>query len=1022
MDVNEIISPAAAITERLHRVIAIACSLDELMAGKAFTCLEKMQGSTPAVTQEWADIVGYGDVTKLDAFLEFMGWDKTTFLSAVQSDVIVDDPDLLPEWGRALKKVFQKLSDFCTNLPPSGNKQDNSVERILLPFVKMGEAHVIAESDRLGLGITYHSGAQMVQAIGRRLVTLSVSVLDNEIYLNSIIPSLAAGDKILDLASFESWLQRIEHYPVLGRLLAVAYTNWADSITEFLERLSQDKEMIANTFFNTNKLGLLVDYSGDAGDVHCNGRSVALLTFSGGRKLVYKPKNLQIANDFFELITELNTVLPLNLATRRIEVMGDYTWEEFIAHKECSNISEFPAFFQRMGMLTRLFQLCGARDFWLDNLVAHGDQPVFVDLEMVIQHIKEAGKDLLPSEQKALQELEESVIKIGIISFPTPIGMGVKAEDLGTLAAIKPFSSPFKLSLAADNNISIGIKKSEAGYITWEKTDYLPSVKGVFALSSDYMEEFQQGYADMNHALIQLKNKLLAQNSCLTKFSNALLRYIHRDTWTYMRIIKISTHSQNLVGGIIRDKSLFSLFKEVWEDNKLNQEKATILANEIASMRQLDIPLFTAIGGSTQLAVDTTIFNYFDHSALDMMISRLRSIDSFDIKKHQQIVASTFYCGDHAAPVVGYKETAVQGPIPDWATQAKACASLIMNQAIRSPQGDMAWIGLDYQPHIGTYMLEVLKPDLLSGTCGLSMMFIDLYRAYGLADYKTYALGSLASTLSVVKNSITNFTHLDLVWGTTDKPLLLGAYAGIGSQIIALEYAAKYLQSAEANAALQLYVNAIPLEQLRKYTSPDFISGYSGLLFSLHGLKPDRELAELTRHSFESKSIFPEYARPLEVLPSLKPGYEYLDRIMEGQSGNFSFGQEPNMGTLFTALEYRYDQNSADVYTACLSRDVRQLTVQQLIDYAELALNLSDITGDRHYLAQAMHFATEIVSRKEQTGQWFADSWASDIHLLSVIHGTGALCHLFLRLDQAGKFGSFRRLNSFKNLQPNDKH
>lgn len=1014
MDVNEIISPSATTTARLHRVIALACSIDELMADKAFACSEKIQSSTPATAQEWADIVGYGDVARLDAFLKFMDWDKTTFLSAVQSDVTVDDPDLLPDWGRALKKVFQKLSGFCTPLPHSGNRKGNSVESILLPFVKMAEAHVIAESDRLGLGITFHSGAQMVQAIGRRLVTLSVSVLDNEIYLNSIIPSFAAGDKKTDLAGFEAWLQRIEHYPVLGRLIAVAYTNWADSITEFLERLSQDRVMIANTFFNTNNLGLLVDYSGDAGDVHCNGRSVALLTFSGGRKLVYKPKNLQIANDFFELITELNTVLPLNLATRRIKVMSDYTWEEFITHKECSHTSEFPAFFRRMGMLTRLFQLCGARDFWLDNLVAHGDQPVFVDLEMVIQHIKETGKDLLPSEQKALQEVEESVIKIGIISFPTPIGMGVKAEDLGTLAAIKPFSSPFKLSLAADNNISIGINKSDAGYITWEKTDYLPSVGGVFALSSDYMDEFQQGYADMNDALMHLKDKLLAENSCLNKFSDALLRYIHRDTWTYMRIIKISTHSQNMVSGIIRDKSLFSLFKEVWEDNKLNREKATILANEIVSMRHLDIPLFTATGGSTKLTVDTSVFNYFDRSALDMMISRLRSIDSFDIKKHQQIVASTFYCGDHAEPAGSCKETAGQLPIPDWAAQAKACASLIMNEAIKSPQGDMAWIGLDYQAHIGTYMLEVLKPDLLSGTCGLSMMFTDLYRAYGLAEYKTYALGSLASTLSVVKNSMANFNHLDLMWGTTDKPLLLGAYAGIGSQIIALEYAARHLQSAEASSALQLYVNAIPLEQLRKYTSPDFISGYSGLLFSLHGLKPAGELTELTRYPFESKSIFPAYARPLEVLPSLKPGYGYLNQITEGQSADFSFGQDPDMGTLFTALEYRYNQNSADVYAACLSRDIRQLTIQQLIDYAELALNLSDITGERQYLEQAMHFAATIVSRKEQTGQWFSDSWASDIHLLSVIHGTGALCHLFLRLDQTGKFGSFRRLNSFK--------
>ncbi|WP_326984308.1 type 2 lanthipeptide synthetase LanM [Chryseobacterium sp. MYb264] len=1016
MDVKEIIAPSAAVTARLHQVIARACSVDDLMAGKAFAFSERIESSTATIAQDWADIVGYGDMARLDAFLDFMRWDKNTFLSAVQSHVVIDAPDLLPDWAVALKKVFHKLSGFCNRELVSGNNKDSSVEHILLPFIKMAEAHVIEESDRLGLGITYHAGAQMVQALGRRLVTLSVSVLDNEVYLNSIVPSFVATDQTADPAGFEAWLQRIEYYPVLGRLIAVAYTNWADSITEFLERLSKDREMIANTFFNTTNLGLLVDYSGDAGDVHCHGRSVALLTFSGGRKLVYKPKNLQIANDFFELIKMLNTVLPLKLATRRVEVMGDYSWEEFITNKECHNTSEFPAFFRRMGMLTRLFQLCGARDFWLDNLLAHGDQPVFVDLEMVIQHIKEAGKDLLPSEQMALQEVEESVIKIGIISFPTPIGMGVKAEDLGTLAAIKPFSSPFKLSLAADNNISIGIKKSDEGYITWEKTDYLPSVNGVFAVSSDYMEEFRQGYTEMNHALVDLQDKLLAEDGCLNKFSNALLRYIHRDTWTYMRIIKISTHSQNLVGGIIRDKTLFSLFKEVWEDSTLNTEKATILANEIVSMRQLDIPLFTACGGNTELTVDHEVFDYFDYSALDMMISRLQSIDTFDIEKHQQIIASTFYCGDHAAPAAGYKKIIRQMPVPDWALQAKACADLIMGQAIKSPQGDMAWIGLDYQPHIGTYMLEVLKPDLLSGTCGLSMMFIDLYRAYGLTDYKTFALGSLASTLAVVKNSIVNFTHLDLLWGHTDKPLLLGAYAGIGAQIIALEYAARHLKSAEAADALQLYINAIPLEQLRKYTPPDFISGYSGLLFSLHGLKPASELLELTRYSFGSESIFPRYAQPLEMLPSLKSGYGYLNQILEGKSSAFPFGKDADMGTLFTALEYKYDQNSADVYAARLSGDIWQLTTQQLIDYAELALNLFDITSDRQYLVQAEHFAAAIVDRKEQTGRWLADSWASDIHLLSVIHGTGALCHLFLRLDQAGKLGSFRRLHSFKNL------
>lgn len=1018
MDINEIVLPAVTIETRLDQVIAKAASIDERICNSAFLPATDLPGNIPTMEKEWAEVVSLSSAEKLDAFLAFMNWDKAALAGALQQDVVVDHTAVLPVWARNLKKIFRDLPAFCA--ASANSKEQHSVQHIILPFIKMAEAHVIAEADRLEAGITYNSGGQMVDVFSRRLVTLCVAVLDSEIYLNSIIPAFLVNEDAADLASFDAWLQRIERYPVLGRLLSVAYTNWANGITEFLGRLSRDIKMIGHTFFDTEDAGLLIGYSGDAGDVHCEGRSVAILTFSGGRKLVYKPKNLEIANAFFGLIEELNRVLPVKLATRKVIVRGDYTWEEFIPHKECSDTAEFPDFFRRIGMLTRLFQLCGARDFWLDNLVAHGNQPVFVDLEMVIQHLKEEGKDLLPSEQQALQELEESVIKIGVISFPTPIGVGVKAEDLGTLAAIKPFSSPFKLSLSADNNISMGINKSEAGFITWEKSDYLPSVNGVFAVSADYMDALQEGYADMNDALLQLRDKLLAADSCLYRFSDARLRYIHRDTWTYMRIIKASTHPQALVSGIARDRSLFSLFKEVWEGDHLNRDKATILANEITSMRHLDIPLFNACGGSTSLIVDDAGLSFFSHSALSMMVARLQSISSFDVEKHQQIIASTFYCGDHPAPAVTYQSTGKMIAEPAWQVYAQDCAALIMSQATRSSQGDMAWLGLDFQPHIDTHMLEVLKPDILSGTCGLSMLFTDLYTAYDEPVYKTYALGSLASTLSIVKNSVRNFEHLDLVWGASDKPLFLGAYTGIGSQIIALEYVARHLASPEAAAALAIYVRSIPLEKLRNYASMDFISGYPGLLFSLYGLRSLDELTALATVPATPKKAFPDHSAVLSILPSLAPGYEYLEQILQHHDHHFLFPENPSTGELFTALVYSSDKISTGAFDAFLSVDIATRTIRQLIDAAELALNLFDITGGQHYLAYAKEMTAAIISRKEQTGSWFADSWAADIHLLSVIHGMGALCHLFLRLDQPGRFGSFRRLSTFKKLHKND--
>lgn len=1006
--------------DRLDRVILNAMNITERIAHIDKSKLSNATSSNQKALDEWSGMLGCKNESQFNEWLELMGWEKEDLSNVLSNAASYYQPDL--NWSKDIQKTFSNLEKYCGMIPSeSSNTKKNKIHNIILPFIKMAEAFVIAKSDEIGLKITYTSGAKIVSIFSNRMISLCLSILDSEIYLSSILNAFG-GDNDDDLRSMESWLSRIERYPVLGRMVATTYSNWEIMIAEFMQRLYDDQGFISDYFFDGEPLGFLVDFSGDAGDVHCGGRSVALLTFSGGKRLVYKPKNLELANNYFQLIDYLNPFLSLELASRKITIRGEYTWEEFITFKECSSELEFPLFYKRLGMHTRILQLLGARDFWLDNLIAHGDQPSFIDLEMIIQHIKDEGADLLPSEKKALSQLEETISMIGIVSFPTPIGVGVKAEDLGVLAPIKPFSSPFKMDLSSGNKMGIELDKSENGFIVWDKDDYVPCVDGKFANPEFYMDYFLAGYEEMNAVLVNKKKALLQSDSCIFNLKKSLLRYIHRDTWTYMRIIKSTSHSQSLVNGLVKDKALFSLFREVWIDNKLNVNKAKVLKDEIEHLADLDVPLFNSEGGSSNLLVDDyEIEDYFIYNALEKIIERLENIDSFDLDFHKDIILSSFATGNHNPPPRKKIDPAIFVNVDesniDWGAYAKSCADFIASKAINDQSDDLAWIGLDFQSYIDNYFLEVLKPDILSGTCGLGMLFADIFDAFKDTKYKALSIGSLQSTLNIVAHSRANFSMLEHIWDTSDKPLHLGAYLGIGSQILALEYCANRLNSKELENALHAYIDAIPLEAIREYTTNDFMTGYAGLLFSLPKNVINKRGAELLNFEFTKPIGLPLNSELLNRLPSFNNGVEYYNSLEGIVSSEIK--KPTNIGGYFALLEHTdttAQRNEVErIVKVKLEDEVEGLTVFELLENADLALCMFDLFSNSWYMKRAKLYAAEIVRRHKVSGKWFGDVWGADAQNLSVVFGIGALSHLFLRIHKPGIYGSFRKLKTFKN-------
>ena len=76
-------------------------------------------------------------------------------------------------------------------------------------------------------------------------------------------------------------------YPVLFRTLHVRTANWADYSVELLHRLTNDWELIRARLAAGADPGHLTSVEVGAGDRHRRGRTVAILEFSSGFKLVY---------------------------------------------------------------------------------------------------------------------------------------------------------------------------------------------------------------------------------------------------------------------------------------------------------------------------------------------------------------------------------------------------------------------------------------------------------------------------------------------------------------------------------------------------------------------------------------------------------------------------------------------------------------------------------------------------------------------------------------------------------------
>jgi type 2 lantibiotic biosynthesis protein LanM len=399
--------------------------------------------------------------------------------------------------------------------PPADDAGAQAFEHLLWPLVQQADMLLGAAVDPRALArLTEAARADLVRMLLKELSNLCAPAfyeLFAQARKKDRLPSQPAEqpngtstsryDQFVADMRVTGFRQLFESKPVLLRLMAVLTRQWTDITSEFITRLNADLTAITGTILQSDDGGPVVMISGDCSDRHNGGRSVLIVGFEDGSRVVYKPKSLQIDAVWLALVERLNASgAPADLKAARVVDRDGYGWTEFIAHTGCTDQDGCRKFFHRAGAWLAFFHCFAATDMHQENIIAAGDRPVPIDLEMILQGIeKDAVQE--PEEQAAAaarEILSQSVMMVGLLP-------AYGRSPNNAIFAMGGMTSQWDVKSRLDwHDINSDAMRPAIVKEASKANPNLPHVAGHYARFADHVEDFISGFADYARFLHRL--------------------------------------------------------------------------------------------------------------------------------------------------------------------------------------------------------------------------------------------------------------------------------------------------------------------------------------------------------------------------------------------------------------------------------------------------------------------------------------------------------------------------------------
>lgn len=372
----------------------------------------------------------------------------------------------------------------------------------------------------------------------------------------------------------------LKEFPELARLLFMEIQCNYELADEILEHLEMDRSQIIKIFCNGKTFGDIgaVRFMGDA---HNRGRKAARVELDNGITLYYKPHNLQNSERYQEMYAYLCKEAGISCTDQRYLLRNTYGWERHIEWQCCRTEEEIRRYFFRMGIHLMLGYTLGVTDLHGENVIAHGEHPVIIDLETCPGYIIQTEESSVRRKTETL--LAKSVLHTGILPVLT-WGAGKEAVILSAVNTGK-IVTPFRVP---------AVKKAETSemYIDYQLVEFeikenTLKINDKIVNAYEYVENLEQGFRFAYEKVLTDK----AITEMLEAFYDTGARVILRHTQQYSMYRFLSWHP-DYVGERKRRAQLLQVMHREGE----TETQKKIHDYEIQDLLENDIPCFHTEG------------------------------------------------------------------------------------------------------------------------------------------------------------------------------------------------------------------------------------------------------------------------------------------------------------------------------------------------------------------------------------------------------------------------------------------
>jgi type 2 lantibiotic biosynthesis protein LanM len=816
-------------------------------------------------------------------YLLACNFNRSTFLHVLKEplEAVRDRLVLPPRW----------LNDLCAAF------RDAATSR-LLPFKELLGGHDVGlllhlvepliwqATDRLHAALAPSTGdtaapfditqieSGLLANVARRVLDMLLPVAVLELNVARVRGTLPGDTPEQRFESFAALLRYpnialgiLREYPTLARQVIGCLDHWVTFVVEFLGRLGADWRDLCSYFCAGQDPGTLVSLDDTKGDQHQAGRSVLILTFSSGFRLVYKPRPLAVAKHFQEFLGWLNARgAEPRLQTIKILDCGAYGWVEFVAQQGCTTSAEVSRFYARQGAYLAILYALEGTDFHYENLIAVGEHPILVDLETLFQ-------PRITDIHRVGEAYKDSVLRLGLLPqrmFGGTLGEGIDLSGLGAAAGqALPYTVPYLEAPGTDRMRLVHNSGKSSG------ADNQPSLAGRNIDILDYADEITQGFSTLYRLMQTHREELLSRDGPLARFVGDTVRVVLRPTLTYGMLLRSSFHPNVLRDALDRDMLLGSLWGQT--QGRIHLER--IFPFEISDLHNRDIPLFTTCTCSRDLSSSSghTFSDFFTETGMSNVHRRLCQFGESDYQRQAWFIrASLATTARQREPAPLKQALRSDGRSAPRRQRLLAAANAIgerLHDLALHDRENVSWIGLTLTGK-DNWSLVPLGLDLYNGLPGVALFLSYLGEVSQKARYTRLARKTVNTfRRQFAASSLNSFS--------------IGAFEGLGGLVFVLAHLGVLWEDSELlEEAARIVEGLRPLIFYdRKF---DIVGGAAGAIMgcaALYRVVPDEGILAAAIECGDHLLLQAERLPEVMAWPAHFPAKGPLTGLAHGASG-----------------------------------------------------------------------------------------------------------------------------------------